>query len=180
MAIDTDKLENCPFCGGNAIVVNEDRSWIECADCPSKAVCGPFDTEAEAIRAWNTRACPTLPASDEVREKVALALVNYDCAQTDCPALSSVEEFRFDADRDEYLGRADAALSAIPADPVVEVRKFDLGDRVTKTKGSSWTGHVVGFYSTSLTKVGYAVESENEPGSVQIYPEGALAAYRGK
>jgi hypothetical protein len=54
--------------------------------------------------------------------------------------------------------------------------EFKLGDRVTKTKGASWTGRVVGFYSTALTPVGYAVESENEPGSVQIYPEAALAA----
>lgn len=53
-------------------------------------------------------------------------------------------------------------------------RKFRLGDRVTKIKGSSWTGRVVGFYSTSLTPVGYDVESENEPGSVQLYPEVAL------
>lgn len=52
--------------------------------------------------------------------------------------------------------------------------KFKLGDRVTKTKGSSWTGLIVGFYSTKLTPIGYAVESENEPGSVQIYPENAL------
>lgn len=52
--------------------------------------------------------------------------------------------------------------------------KWKLGDRLTKTKGSSWTGHVVGFYSTSLTPIGYAIESENEPGSVQIYPESAL------
>jgi hypothetical protein len=54
-------------------------------------------------------------------------------------------------------------------------RKFKRGDRVTKTKGSSWTGRVVGFYSTDLTPIGYCVESENEPGSVQIYPEAALA-----
>ena len=52
--------------------------------------------------------------------------------------------------------------------------RFRLGDRVTKTKGSSWTGRVVGFYSTSLTPEGYAVESETERGSVQIYPVGAL------
>lgn len=52
--------------------------------------------------------------------------------------------------------------------------KWSYGDRVTKIKGSSWTGRVVGFYSTELTPVGYAVESENEPGSVQIYPESAL------
>ena len=52
--------------------------------------------------------------------------------------------------------------------------RYRLGDRVTKTKGSNWTGRVVGYYSTSLTPEGYAVESENEPGSVQIYPVGAL------
>lgn len=54
------------------------------------------------------------------------------------------------------------------------VRKYGFGDRLTKTNGSSWTGRVVGFYSTALTPVGYAIESENEPGSVQIYPESAL------
>ena len=53
---------------------------------------------------------------------------------------------------------------------------FNYGDRVTKIKGSSWTGRVVGFYSTDLTPEGYAVESENEPGSVQIYPAAALSA----
>ncbi len=57
-------------------------------------------------------------------------------------------------------------------------RKFKLGDRVTKTKDSSWNGRIVGFYSTAMTPVGYAVESEREPGSVQIYPESALAATR--
>lgn len=52
--------------------------------------------------------------------------------------------------------------------------KFELGQRVTKSKGSQWTGRIVGFYSTDLTPIGYAVESETEKGSVQIYPEVAL------
>lgn len=51
---------------------------------------------------------------------------------------------------------------------------FQLGDRVRKTKGSQWKGRVVGTYSTSLTPEGYAVESDTEKGSVQIYPVGAL------
>lgn len=59
--------------------------------------------------------------------------------------------------------------------PETPGRKFQLGQRVTKTKGSSWNGRVVGFYSTDMTPIGYAVESEREPGSVQIYPESALA-----
>lgn len=53
--------------------------------------------------------------------------------------------------------------------------KFKMGDRVSKIKGAAWTGNVVGFYSTSLTPIGYAVESETELGSVQIYPEAALS-----
>lgn len=51
---------------------------------------------------------------------------------------------------------------------------FAIGDRVEKIKGSSWCGIIVGTYSTSLTPEGYAVESEREPGSVQIYPVGAI------
>ena len=50
----------------------------------------------------------------------------------------------------------------------------DINDRVRKTWGSSWQGRIVGFYCTSLTPIGYAVESERERGSVQIYPESAL------
>lgn len=54
------------------------------------------------------------------------------------------------------------------------VCQFKLGDRVYKKSGSAWHGFVVGFYSTKLTPVGVAVESEREPGSVQIYPVAAL------
>jgi len=52
--------------------------------------------------------------------------------------------------------------------------RFDLGETVTKKSGSSWTGKVVGFYTTDLTPEGYAVESATEKGSVQIYPVKAL------
>lgn len=46
--------------------------------------------------------------------------------------------------------------------------------RLRKKSGSSWQGHVVGFYSTELTPEGYCIESERESGSVQIYPLLAL------
>lgn len=52
--------------------------------------------------------------------------------------------------------------------------KFKIGDRVRKTSGSNWEGVVVGTYSTTLTPEGYAVESDTEKGSVQIYPAKAL------
>lgn len=51
---------------------------------------------------------------------------------------------------------------------------FKLGDRVCKSNGSHWRGLVVGWYATSFTREGYAVESHYEPGSVQIYPAAAL------
>jgi hypothetical protein len=52
--------------------------------------------------------------------------------------------------------------------------KYKMGDRVKKVQGSNWQGKVVGFYSTELTPEGYAVESELEVGSVQVYPVKAL------
>lgn len=51
---------------------------------------------------------------------------------------------------------------------------FKRGDRVQKIKGAEWHGKIVGEYSTNLTPEGYCVESEREPGSVQIYPVAAL------
>jgi len=51
---------------------------------------------------------------------------------------------------------------------------FGIGDMVRKVRGSQWRGRVVGWYSTGLTPEGYAVESANEAGSVQIYPAVAL------
>jgi dihydrofolate reductase (trimethoprim resistance protein) len=73
---------------------------------------------------------------------------------------------------------AEAFLTALTAAgwTLAPTGKFKRGDRVTKISGSSWTGRVVGTYSTTLTPEGYAVESENEPGSVQIYPAAALRA----
>ena len=67
-------------------------------------------------------------------------------------------------------------IRALSAEPAQGERKYKLGDRLTKTRGSKWTGRVVGFYSTNLTPIGYAIESETETGSVQIYPEAALTA----
>ena len=51
---------------------------------------------------------------------------------------------------------------------------FSYGDYVEKVFGSHWRGRVVGFYSSSVTPQGYAIESSFEPGSTQIYPVAAL------
>jgi len=55
-------------------------------------------------------------------------------------------------------------------------RKFELGQEVMKISGSEWQGYIVGEYSTELTPEGYAVESKDHKGSVQIYPAKALKA----
>lgn len=55
-----------------------------------------------------------------------------------------------------------------------ENSKFKIGDRVQKISGAGWHGQICGFYSTAWTPRGYAVQSERELGSVQIYPESAL------
>lgn len=57
---------------------------------------------------------------------------------------------------------------------VLGLGQYVIGTRMRKKSGSSWQGRVVGYYSTSLTPVGYCIESEREPGSVQIYPAGVL------
>lgn len=51
---------------------------------------------------------------------------------------------------------------------------FQYGDRVKKRSGGSWRGTVCGWYRTRQSPEGYAVESQYEPGSVQIYPVTAL------
>lgn len=74
----------------------------------------------------------------------------------------------------EYIVRdiISAYINALPRG------KFVLEDRVYKTKGAQWQGHVCGFYKTELTTYGYAVESEAHKGSVQIYPEHMLELMR--
>lgn len=55
-------------------------------------------------------------------------------------------------------------------------KTFQHGQLVRKKSGSEWMGYVVGWYSTYLTQEGYAVESRDHKGSVQIYPAKALEA----
>lgn len=67
-----------------------------------------------------------------------------------------------------------------PCSPVCERPKqaeewaFRRGEKVRKKSGAWWEGIVVGFYSTTQSARGYAVQLENVYGPVQIYPETAL------
>lgn len=69
-----------------------------------------------------------------------------------------------------YIADVEAELTTL-----LGLRTFKRGDHVHKRSGARWQGKVVGYYSTTLTPEGYAVESDTESGSVQIYPAKALA-----
>lgn len=168
------EIEPCPHCGALPC------DWT---DNPHTAPSGDVERVARAINPhiWGCYDCSLVPF---VEERGARSSTD-DCTTyemmwkdgcrtvedaknwwltTDRPVMVRVYHFR------ESLRHAQAAIAAMR--PVVRV--FSIGDRVTKIKGSAWTGRVVGTYSTTLTPEGYAVESENEPGSVQIYPATAL------
>lgn len=49
------KLLECPFCGGEAKVNKWEGGFKVLCQKVFCAVLGPFNTEAEAIEAWNTR-----------------------------------------------------------------------------------------------------------------------------
>lgn len=46
-------------------------------------------------------------------ERTAVALANHDARQVDVPEIASIEEFRFDDERANYLACARAVLEAI-------------------------------------------------------------------
>jgi len=52
--------------------------------------------------------------------------------------------------------------------------KFKLGDKVYKSKGSHWSGTIVGTFSSILTPEGYCVEGSDNYGGERMYPASAL------
>lgn len=70
----TSELLPCPFCGGEAEILTAESMHggylfgIMCNDCRSRG--DVFDTEAEAIEAWNTRAERTCMGESDLSEWV--------------------------------------------------------------------------------------------------------------
>ena len=129
------------------------------------------DAERE-LRSYFGRLNGPAPAQDEREAKAwpALAGIGRDSGHPRAVVLYLRHE-----PSDEHLRMIQEALRTRPAQTAPQ-GKFAIGDRVKKTSGSEWVGHVCGTYSTALTPEGYAVESEAHAGSVQIYPDKALEA----
>lgn len=61
------KLKSCPFCGStDAYVEKDDCYWVVCDECAISTT--QFDTEADAVKAWNDR---TLAALAEAKSCLA-------------------------------------------------------------------------------------------------------------
>ena len=74
----SEELKACPFCGGRGapyLVTDDDWAQVECA-CLSNITVGPFDSESEAITAWNTRA--TDAENQRLRAEVREAEANIN------------------------------------------------------------------------------------------------------
>ena len=55
-----ENLKKCPFCGGEAVLrrrnpdyIMRDKCFISCVECKNKTKY--YDSEEEAIKAWNKR-----------------------------------------------------------------------------------------------------------------------------
>lgn len=63
----TDKLKPCPFCGSEALIVDDDKEhygvFIACSKCCSSTEI--FKTEDEALISWNSR-----PIENELTGKI--------------------------------------------------------------------------------------------------------------
>ena len=166
------ELLPCPFCGGEAVITidrGRDTVGIECRKCTAHMTPSwSMASEVWARRSWNTRVSQTLPAPGEVDFRALLIEAGRNAGAYIDDRVS--DDFLKVIPEEVRLKIASLATVAAANDEGV----FSIGDRVEKIKGSSWCGIIVGTYSTKLTPEGYAVESEREPGSVQIYPAAAI------
>ena len=151
----TEELKPCPFCGSHDVEVQgkpailDALDSVSCNECTADAPYPVWNTRSE-LKAGQGEAAAYIPVDRETGEQ-------------------------WEPRKHKGSGLMCDYIPLYTAQPATTTpAKFHIGDRVRKTKGSQWSGVVVGTYSTALTPEGYAVESSTELGSVQIYPAQAL------
>ena len=83
----TNELRPCPFCGGRAKHVYfsfTDAHSVWCRNCGAES--NEFDTEAEAIEAWNTRA-------ERTCRNVADQVVLFECSECGAKTVDAVGNY---------------------------------------------------------------------------------------
>lgn len=115
------------------------------------------------------------PAQTEQQPAVPAGFVLLPLEPTEA-ILDALHSGGYVGDDKELRELYQSLLDAAPIAQTAPQGKFRMGDLVKKSTGSEWEGRVVGWYSTTMTPEGYAVESEAHAGSVQIYPAKALEA----
>lgn len=80
-----DELKPCPFCGGEAETLTADSMnggylfGIMCNDCRSRG--DVYDTEAEAVAAWNTRSDDYKQAAEYWQRMYEQAFAERTCEE---------------------------------------------------------------------------------------------------
>lgn len=73
----------------------------------------------------------------QIIEAGALAMANFDAMQVDCPTLKSIDEFRFDNERTEYLkGLRLFLMLPSPHGTPAKERRRELPERLQKLQTS--------------------------------------------
>ena len=140
------------------------------ADTPAPAV----SAEARRLITLYGMHCASVEHGRNYHSDVVYRQASCDAADRALSAHIAALEAEVARLRDAAQNQRHRAQDAEAEVMALSSGRFVLGNLVRKVKGSFWHGRVVGFYSTALTPIGYAVESERELGSVQIYPEAAL------
>ena len=96
LQIAREALETCPFCGGHLHIVQDcSDSYGPCDQhdplCPLAGIdLRIFNTESEAVWAWNHRADPTPPETPDERQAAIVAALKEQCRD---PMLPEYAEF---------------------------------------------------------------------------------------
>ena len=98
--MNNEKLKPCPFCGGEAEIV-EDRLYSDdyyAGRCKSCAATSIFEfTKEEAVAAWNRRVCVSTPQKTDKTDKAKLVFPNGAVIEEDINNTDDVSKISFNS-----------------------------------------------------------------------------------